>query len=1120
MDRFRTMMFRVMPFRHVLVALICCAYIVDSEALSVAEIDARSADIASRYRDDDPERARIESRYAQAKEFLIAAERHAAAAAEFEQVVATAAARQSELARDLDEQKATSQKNPVSPRETRLALDALTQVRDETESQRAVLRAQLDELEGRERALQAEPAKLRDERDAVAQRLAALENGTDRSKSTDGEDLKAAEVAVAAAEKIARQAALYRLDQQQLSNPVRLDLVRLERDAVVLKLEYFNRRSAQLEELLLEARRTSAESVIEQSTTPLAITADEPKVLIAADRNAALGRELSSIIERQAKTVALKTQFEQQRTALAREFERTRERLRYAGFGLGVGHLLLDQRRHLPNLRLLEQQARARQRIVSQAGLRGLEISDLLAQLAQDDPQRDGGSDLDSAAYAEVLETRRNLLDSLSRNYTSYLTALGDTEYESQRLRSVVRDYRDYLDTKLTWLPNAPRLGSSVFVDARDALYWLFSAKNLRVLMVDLRAGISQAGGRAYALAFVIAALLAVRKRCMLYLLTVARKVRHPRTDRFRYTLGAFGVSLLLAAPFALIFVLLAFLLRGSHDASLYSLAIGEALYLLAPITFLFDWLRRVLGENGIAEQHFRWRDWLTADVRLATTRLVMVLLPSYFLSVFFEYQDNATFQYSLGRLAFIVAMLAITAFIYRLVHPDGFTVRHFLLRYPDSILARLHIPIRIVAIILPLSFIGLALVGYYYTAVNLSRYLFQTSVLVVVAIFAHSLAIRGLLVAETRLALRRAREQRAADATGVETTPQPAGEEEPRIDIATINSQARMLLSNAVGWSVAIALYFIWQGALPAFGALDGISLWEIAIPSDTGTVYQQVTMATLALALIIFATTLIAAKNLPGVLEIAVLQRLPLRPGSRYAITTLAQYIITAVGIIIAFGALGLRWSQIQWLVAALSVGLGFGLQEIVANFISGIILLFERPIRVGDTVTIGDLTGKVARIRIRATTIVDWDNKEIVVPNKNFITDRFVNWTLSDPIIRVKVPVGIAYGSDVTKALEIMTEVARAQNAVLTEPAPRALFLGFGNSSLDFEIQVYIRDMVERLQVVHEMHVAINARFKQDGVEIPFPQRDLHLRSISPAARDALHGGDQGPAPDGVV
>jgi len=142
--------------------------------------------------------------------------------------------------------------------------------------------------------------------------------------------------------------------------------------------------------------------------------------------------------------------------------------------------------------------------------------------------------------------------------------------------------------------------------------------------------------------------------------------------------------------------------------------------------------------------------------------------------------------------------------------------------------------------------------------------------------------------------------------------------------------------------------------------------------------------------------------AKNIPGLLEIVVLQKLPIDTGGRFAVTAIARYLITVVGVVVAFGAIGVGWSKVQWLVAAISVGLGFGLQEIFANFVSGLMLLFERPIRIGDVVTVGGITGTVTRIRIRATTITDWDRKELVIPNKEFITGQVVNWTLSDAMV----------------------------------------------------------------------------------------------------------------------
>jgi potassium efflux system protein len=255
---------------------------------------------------------------------------------------------------------------------------------------------------------------------------------------------------------------------------------------------------------------------------------------------------------------------------------------------------------------------------------------------------------------------------------------------------------------------------------------------------------------------------------------------------------------------------------------------------------------------------------------------------------------------------------------------------------------------------------------------------------------------------------------------------------------------------------------------------------------------------LTTLVWALAVGLIVAAAARNLPGVLEIAVLQRLPIGFGSRYAITKIAQYLIVAIGIVVIFSTIGVAWSHLQWLVAALGVGLGFGLQEIFANFMSGLIMLFERPVRIGDTVTIGDLSGTVSRMRMRATTITDWDNKEIIVPNKMFITDRLINWTLSDPITRVIIPVGIAYGSDTNLAYRVICETAEQNPIVLEEPQYQVFFLGFGESSLNFELRVFVRDLGDRLRVRHELHMAINKAFAENDIEIPFPQRDLHVRS----------------------
>ena len=262
-----------------------------------------------------------------------------------------------------------------------------------------------------------------------------------------------------------------------------------------------------------------------------------------------------------------------------------------------------------------------------------------------------------------------------------------------------------------------------------------------------------------------------------------------------------------------------------------------------------------------------------------------------------------------------------------------------------------------------------------------------------------------------------------------------------------------------------------------------------------------RRITLSDVGLAIIIAVITILAGRNVPGLLEIAFLTKLPLDSGSRFAITTVARYAILIVGITIAFGAVKIGWSQIQWLAAALTFGLAFGLQEIFANFVSGLIILAERPVRVGDTVTVGTVSGTVSRIQMRATTITDWDRKELIVPNKSFITDQVINWSLSSTILRVIVEVGIAYGSDVDKAEKLLFEAAEDCEFLVSDPPPRVWFTGFGDNALNFRLQGYIADIDHMLMSKSALHFLINRKFADAGISIAFPQRDVHLDTSGP-------------------
>ena len=315
-------------------------------------------------------------------------------------------------------------------------------------------------------------------------------------------------------------------------------------------------------------------------------------------------------------------------------------------------------------------------------------------------------------------------------------------------------------------------------------------------------------------------------------------------------------------------------------------------------------------------------------------------------------------------------------------------------------------------------------------------------------------------------------------------------------MDLVALSKESRKLLNAAMLVVGAVGMWLIWSQVMPALSILDTIPLWQRTVTLNGVQSQVPVTLGDVMLVIAIAVTTLVAARNLPSLLEIILLQYFRFSPGSRYAARTLSGYVIVAVGLAMVFKAMGGDWAQIQWLVAALGVGIGFGLQEIVANFISGLILLFERPIRVGDYVTVGDTDGTVTRIQIRATTILTRDRKELLVPNKEFITGRLLNWSLSDQTTRLKLVVGIPYGANVKQAETLMMQAAEEHPRVQKEPRPFVYFQSFGDSALILELRCVIDNVDYRVATLSELHHAINDKFREAGMEIPFPQQDVHL------------------------
>lgn len=299
------------------------------------------------------------------------------------------------------------------------------------------------------------------------------------------------------------------------------------------------------------------------------------------------------------------------------------------------------------------------------------------------------------------------------------------------------------------------------------------------------------------------------------------------------------------------------------------------------------------------------------------------------------------------------------------------------------------------------------------------------------------------------------------------------------------------------IGFVVIQHLYGLDQDIL---GALNAVHLFTIG--KDPAGQLLWLTLGDVMVVLLIFTGVGLLVRNLPGLYEVLLFPRVRWDAGFCYAFLTLSRYILVLVALWWSLTLLHLRWSNVQWILAAASVGLGFGLQEIVSNFVSGLILLIERPISVGDFVAVGGQEGTITRITIRATTIQNLDNQTVIIPNKEFIAGQVTNWTLGDSYVRVIAPVGVAYGSDMELVKRLLTEVLSNHPKVLRYPSPQVLFCGFGESSLDWQIWFFVPSPRDRFAITNDVLLQIDHAFRENNVHIPFPQRDLHLRSAETA------------------
>ncbi len=1101
---------------------------ISTSTRTLQELRAKITEVENQTDIDESLKNKVLDFYRLAVTRLDTAQQNDARAAAYQQALESAPVRLRQLAEQLDGIN-TDNVTPQLPAGTTVkgAQQRLAAQRAELTG----LRHTLDELEQQLKTQQDRPNTARLQATQAKQKLSEIETElATSSPPTEHRQLADAWLAWLEAGKMARQAEIAMLDQELLSHTTRLELLAAKRHLAAKQLTQAQGQIDRLQTLVNELQRSEAQKALRQAERArLDAAGKHSAVRDLANRNAESSKALANMTAQTEKVIASRVAAERQLARVQQDYKSAQRKLEIAGLTHALGRILHQERKKLPDMRGYRQNTRRRRTQISELGLGEFRIEEERRVLADIDRRLKQimTKQVDTALPADdrtqirtqirrLLVDRRELLDKVASAYSRYLKELGNLDFDEKQLVDRAQQYAAFLDQRLLWIPSASPIGSATFSDMGPALRWFLSPRHWTTAGWTLIGETTRTPLRTTLVALVCLVLLATAGEGRRRLSAIGHRVQSISSDQFSLTIGALLITLLLATPWPLLAGFSAWLLQRSVSGSDFPSAVGGGLAGVAGLVFVFQILRSMCLPNGLAEVHLRWRNQSVRVLRRGLLWLMALALPTTFTVLTFRWYGQEAHRQSLGRFAFMAGMIAFSWFIWQVMRPDGGLPDRFIAMHRRGWLARLRHVWYPAGVGLPLVLAGLAALGYDYTAMELASRLSASVWLAIAVVIAHELVIRWLYVERSKLAMVKARQKRRAAiaAQASQADAQDSGGETPitefpDVDLAAVNQDTRKMLRVLVTVSLVIGLWVIWAEVVPALGIFDQVRLWRHVVVTDGQETLAHVTLADLMIAVVLAGLITALARHAPSVLEIAVLQHLPMDAGSRYAIRSISRYTITAVGVVVVFTLLGIRWSQIQWLVAALGVGLGFGLQEIVANFVSGLIILFERPIRVGDTVTVGDISGAVSRIQIRATTITDWDRKELIVPNKTFVTDRLVNWTLSDPVTRLIVKVGIAYGSDTELAKKLMLQAAKSNPSVMPDPSPSVFFVGFGDSALDFEARVFVKEVTNhgRSRILHQLHMAIDQTFREHGIVIAFPQRDVHL----------FHAPTEGASPD---
>ncbi|MGU9756954.1 mechanosensitive channel MscK [Serratia marcescens] len=1023
-------------------------------------------------------------------ELLDALERNRQDAAQLKQQVQQAPAKRSQVTAELD-----ALKQPVDNAAARAALlplslrqleSRLYQTLDELQSAQESLSTYNSQLV----SLQTQPERVQSTMYAASQRLQEIRSQL--SGQTPGQDsLRNSQQVMLSTEQALLNAQLELQRKSLEANTTLQDLLQKQRDYTTAHIDALDRSVQLLQEIVNSKRLTLSEKTAKEAQNPEDATDIQHDQLVSKQLD--VNRQLSQRLI--AATEESNTLFQQNirvKNWLDRGLQAERnlkEQIQVLKGSLVLSRILYQQQQSLPQGTLLADMdtriadLRLEQFDINQQRDDLFKGEDYINQLVTESKEKAGPEVID--ALNEIIDMRRELLDQLNKQLSNQLSLSINLQINQQQLTSVYGSLQDTLTQQIFWV------NSNKPVD----LAWLKAmpeAVRDQIAGLDLKFdGGKLLQGGVNALVFLIPLLLAIgvlRWRYRLidgHLQKLANDVGQLKRDGQLHTPKAIALTLLKVLPGAALLLGVGFwMYRADFGISDFIWALSQQLA-LSWLVFAFSY--RMLKPGGIAERHFNFGPNLCAHYRRQTLRLGLALQPLIFWSVLGEKAPLRLVEDVIGQIVVMLTLALLTVLVFPLCRDSW--------REKGSHAVRLVMVTALAAT--PLILLGLMFAGYFYTTLRLASRWIDSLYLFFLWNIVYLTALRGLSVAARRLAYRRALARRQNVAKEGAEGGEPVVEEPP-LALDQINQQSLRLTTLVLFAIFASAFYAIWSDLVTVIAYLDSITLWHYTSTVAGSSVAQAVTLGNMMVAIAAVIVAYVLTRNLPGLLEVVVLSRLQLRQGASYAITTVLTYLITAVGAVVALGSLGVSWDKLQWLAAGLTVGLGFGLQEIFANFVSGLIILFERPIRIGDTITIGTFSGSVSKIRIRATTITDFDRKEVIIPNKAFVTERLINWSLSDTITRVLIKVGVAYGSDLDKVKKVLLQAAHDNPRVMTDPEPQVFFLNFGASTLDHELRLYVRELRDRSYTVDELNRSIDRLCRENDIDIAFNQLEVYLHN----------------------